>query len=460
MLKKYNIILKGFIPLFVLLAFAACKKEVTDIGLNLRPDGGVISGTRSAITDIVCRTVEEDSLRTDSLSTNIIGSINDPLFGESRASLVVQPLPEELDYDFSGASLDSVILRLKYERSQIVESVEQVLVEGDLDDEIVIDVYKLADDLDPSKRYYSNQDYTLGAQIGTYSGRFLFFDSVEVKVDNDTIKIAPELSIKLDASFGNEMLAEPIGTYASNDDFLNFLKGIVLVPRLNHASGDGAIVGVDARNSASDLTIYYNGDESKRFIFSTSSEVIGKYDIVNQPMDITNQKAGSGHFNKTYMQAMGGAKVKIDIPGLDSIIEKGEEVAILEAILRVKVDQSTIDADHKAPTRALLLIPNPDDGTNFPIIDFVDDVSPSNFYWLANSNYGGSYDASFGGYEFHFNRHLQSIIKDYNESGVNSFDGFYLLIPSDFPITPTRAVLDTDPLNQGIEVSVTYSKLN
>lgn len=447
-------------PLFVLLAFAACKKEVTDIGLNLRPDGGVINGTRSEITDIICRTIAEDSLRTDSLSTNIIGSINDVYFGESRASLIVQPLPEELDYDFSSASLDSVILRLKYERSQEVEGIEQILVQGDLNDEVIIDVYKLEDDLDPSIRYYSNQDYTLGTQIGTYSGRFLFYDSVDVKVEDDTIKIAPELSIKLDASFGNEMLAQPVSTYSSNDDFLNFLKGIVLVPRLNHASGDGVIVGVDARNSSSDLTIYYNGDESKRFIFSTSSEVIGKYETINQPAVITNQKSGSGHFNTTYMQAMGGAKVKIDVPGLDSIIEKGEEVAILEAVLRVKVDQSTVDANHKAPARALLLIPDPEDGTNFPFIDFIDDVSPSNFYWLANSNYGGSYDASFAGYEFHFNRHLQSLIKNFNENGVNSFDGFYLLIPSDFPITPTRAVLDTDPLNQGIEVSVTYSKLN
>lgn len=460
MKKELNKYLKGFLPLFVLLGLWSCKKEISEIGVGLRPDGGNINGVQVFIDDIITRTIAEDSLRTDSLSTNILGAINDPIFGESRASLIVQPKMKEVGYDFTSAVLDSLILTLKFDRSQFINGVEQLLVYGNLDDALEIDVYKVAEELIPSNKYYSNNAIALGDKIGTYSGRFYFHDSVEVVIDGDTQMTAPELRIRLDDAFGNEMLSQTSSVYSSQDAFLEYLKGIALVPRMNQQIGKGVIAGFELDQSKAGMKLYYDAGEVKEFIFSTSSEHIGLYDFASPNPDIISQKSGSGHYNTTYVQAMGGSKVKIDIPGLDSIIEKGEQLVINEAKITVKVDVSAIDAYHNVPYRMLLLIPDPEDGYNYPIIDYIDQIAPPNIDWLANTNYGGYYESSVGGYTFHFNRHLQSLIEEYNRTGENTFDGFYLLIPSDFPITPARAVLNTDINNKGIEVSVTYTKLN
>ena len=460
MSKNINKYLKGFLPLFVLLTILSCKKEITNIGVNLRPDNGAINGIKADISNIIARSIPEDSLRTDTLSTNILGVLNDPVFGQSSASLICQPILPADNPNFTSAVLDSITLKLKFKRSQIVDGVEQILVYGDLNDAIEIDVYKVDEELFPGNRYYSNSNITLGDQIGTFSGRFFFYDSVEVKQDGDTFMSGPELFIKLDNSFGNELLSQASSVFSSNDNFLDYLKGIALVPRLNQPVGEGVIAGIDASNAESALTVYYNGTESFDFIFNSNSERIGLYNTDNQTTAITSQHASSGHFNTTYVQAMGGSKVKIDIPGLDSIIEKGELVVINEAKLTVTLQSGSVDGFHKAPSRLLMLIPDPTTGSNFPIIDFIDQISPPDGSWIGYTNYGGSYESSIGGYEFHFNRHLQSLIEEYNKTGINNFDGFYILVPSDFPITPSRAVLNTDPNSGGIQVSVTYTKLN
>ncbi|MFY0643876.1 MAG: DUF4270 family protein [Bacteroidia bacterium] len=460
MTKRYKAYIKGFLPLFVLLGIFSCKKESSDIGVNLRPDGGAINAVQVSITDIVARTVQEDSLRTDSLDANVLGSLNDPIFGETGATLICQPLLPAFQYDFSGAVLDSIVLQLKYQQTQSVSGVDQTLVYGDLDDEITLDIYKIDEDLDAETRYYSNGNITLGSKIGTYVGKFMFYDSVQQISDGDTFMGAPVLRIRLDDAFGNEILSQPSLTFDSQDDFLNYLKGIALVPRMNHASGDGVMVALDVNSPSSNMVVYYNGNESKDFEFSTSSERINLYNISSPGVDLTDQFNGNGHYNTTYAQAMGAAKVKIDIPGLDSIIEKGIPVAINEAKLTFKVKSGTITSDYPSPVRLLLFEPNTSTGANVPIIDFIDAILPPSAEWLASSNYGGSFMNSSQSYEFHFNRFLQGLIEAYNETGVNGFNGFYLLIPSDKPITPSRVIFDTDPLNDGIQLSVSYTKLN
>jgi len=86
-----NYKVKGLLPLFFLLAFWGCKKESTNVGLELIGDG--ISKGESDTTFFASkvRTVESDSLPTSRLPSNILGVVQDPVFGLSKASLVVQP---------------------------------------------------------------------------------------------------------------------------------------------------------------------------------------------------------------------------------------------------------------------------------------------------------------------------------------------------------------------------------
>ena len=240
-----NIRIKGLLPLFFLITLLGCNKEGSDIGVNLRPDGGLINSTTEDFSLITCRTIAEDSVRTDSLNTNILGAINDPEFGTTRASLIIQPRLIENGFDLNGNSIDSAVLTLKFDRSQVLGGVENILTYGNLNSEVEIDVYKLDESLFAETNYYSNFRPTVGNKIGSFKGKFAFFDSVWVKINGDSSRVSPQLTIKLDNTFGQEMLDQPPSTYASGDDFLNYLKGIVLVPKTNLSPGNGAIVGID-----------------------------------------------------------------------------------------------------------------------------------------------------------------------------------------------------------------------
>ena len=139
-----NNISKGvLLPLLFLVSASSCNREATDIGVNLRPDNGAINSSFLELNDITCRTIQEDSLRTDSLSVNTLGVINDIDFGIRKASLIIQPRLKELNYDFSSNTVDSVELVLKYFRSQFADGFEQLLVYGDTSSTVNIDVFPI-----------------------------------------------------------------------------------------------------------------------------------------------------------------------------------------------------------------------------------------------------------------------------------------------------------------------------
>jgi hypothetical protein len=455
--KQNNIRIKGLLPLFFLLTFFACKKESTDIGVNFLPDGGNINSITESLSGIICRTIAEDSLRSDTLNTNILGAINDPIFGSSSASLIIQPLLSEAGDDLSGKTLDSIKLRLKFDKAQIIGGVENLTKYGDLNSTMEIEVYKLDEVLVAEDKYYSDYQPSLGDLVGSFTGKFEFFDSIMLVTNGDTTMEAPELSIALNNSFGQDILDKSGLVFNSADDWLDYLKGLVLVPKTSNLSiGEGAFVGIEASNTQSKMVLYYEDSLTREVPLGPASERINFYNYDNQSVDITSQKMSTGHYDQTYLQSLGGAKVKVDIPELSTLIEKGEKIVINEAVLSVSVVSTT--ENYPAPSRIILFKPN-EAGLNAAIIDYIDDIIPPSG-WFGYTNYGGAYNNDEKNYEFHFNRHLQGLIDEYIETETNEFDGFYLAIPSDFPITPSRAVLNTDSLNGGIKVSVTYTKLN
>ena len=148
----------------------------------------------------------------------------------------------------------------------------------------------------------------------------------------------------------------------------------------------------------------------------------------------------------------------------DAIIEIGDDKVINQASIRFLVDETTVDTGYKVPSRMFIQIPDTVDGTvhtnSIPFTDLFDRLSPPTFDWTGYTNYGGDYDASINGYSFRFNRYLQEIVKEYKETGVNKFNGFYLSVPSDFPVVPSRVVMNTDSTAGDVKVSITYTKLD
>jgi len=434
-ITKLNIKSKGLLPLFFLLVFWGCKKETTDIGVDILGDGN-LNSIEVLITDISARSVRDDSSRTDNLSSNTLGVVNDPIFGLSKSCLIVQPRLTQFGTDDTPKSIDSVKLILKYDYEQNVLGNNNILKYGDINSVLVMDVYKLNEDLVDTVKYYSTFKPELGDIVGTFTGSFNFSDSTS-------------LEIMLNNSFGQEMLDWNSDIYKDEAKFLKTLKGLVIVPRNNTLSGEGAIVCVEAGLNSSKLQLFYNDSLTKTIPMGSSSRRINYYET--QPsVNLTNQFNSTNNFRTTYAQSFGGAKIKVDLVGLDSVIKLGEKVVINEAKITFLLDQISITDEFKAPSRMFLVVPDTlNSKYSMPIIDLT-----------TTSNYGGDFNPVIKGYEFHFNRYLQQLVKEYAKTGKNNFNGFYLSIPSDYPVTPYRGVFKTDKDAGDIKVSITFTKLD
>jgi len=434
-ITKLNIKSKGLLPLFFLLVFWGCKKETTDIGVDILGDGN-LNSIEVLITDISARSVRDDSSRTDNLSSNTLGVVNDPIFGLSKSCLIVQPRLTQFGTDDTPKSIDSVKLILKYDYEQNVLGNNNILKYGDINSVLVMDIYKLNEDLVDTVKYYSTFKPELGDIVGTFTGSFNFSDSTS-------------LEIMLNNSFGQEMLDWNSDIYKDEAKFLKTLKGLVIVPRNNTLSGEGAIVCVEAGLNSSKLQLFYNDSLTKTIPMGSSSRRINYYET--QPsVNLTNQFNSTNNFRTTYAQSFGGAKIKVDLVGLDSVIKLGENVVINEAKITFLLDQISITDEFKAPSRMFLVVPDTlNSKYSMPIIDLT-----------TTSNYGGDFNPVIKGYEFHFNRYLQQLVKEYAKTGKNNFNGFYLSIPSDYPVTPYRGVFKTDKDAGDIKVSITFTKLD
>ena len=100
---------------------------------------------------------------------------------------------------------------------------------------MVFDIYKLGEDLSDDV-YFSNYTPSLGPKIGEYSGKFNL-DSVKREVDGEVVTLSPRMTVKLDNTFGQEILDYDETTLSSNDNFIEIMKGLVLIPR-SIVSGD------------------------------------------------------------------------------------------------------------------------------------------------------------------------------------------------------------------------------
>ena len=108
MKKSVSILL---VALWVM-CLCGCKKEIDVIGLNLQDDD--ILGADFTEVSISAHSVLEDSLPTKGLINNVVGTINDPVFGQTAAGFCTQFTVSGSNTVFpKQAELDSVVLNLQ-----------------------------------------------------------------------------------------------------------------------------------------------------------------------------------------------------------------------------------------------------------------------------------------------------------------------------------------------------------
>lgn len=438
-----------FLP-FLLFAvlIQSCKNEETDLGLNLLPVNGSLYGTVADTFTHFAWTVPGDSIKTDSLSSNILGALNDPEFGVSSASLYAQLRLPEINLNYgTNPVLDSCVLILKYGSGT---------VEGQPESPQKINVYRITEDLKPESGYYQNTPIAYGDKLGFYEGTFSPKDSVLSISKGDSTMLAPQLRIRLSQAFGQELIQTPISNYSSNLAFINWFKGIALIPASGSIpSGSGAIVPVELVNAVSSLVVYYNDSLKKEFRFTGESERIQRYSFNQRPAALQQQLNEPGKATSTaYVQGMSGTKMRINIPHLTNLVKDGRKALVQEASITFYPLAGTINSIHPAPERFLFMEVDSITGKNIPVIDLIDQLIPPSG-WRGFTNYGGLYSNSDGSVTFRFNRHMQYILDTYLETGVDINKGFTLNLTGDYPVTAGRFVVD----NTKTKIRVVYNKL-
>lgn len=438
-----------FLAILTLL-FQSCQNRESDLGLDLREDGGIFNALSAEDFSINAITVAEDSFTTDSLSAYLLGGLNDPGFGTTRSAIVTQAVLREFNFSFGiGTRIDSVVLALRYGSNTQVYGPNSIQT---------LRVYRLESDLERTTRYFSNSPYTKGGLIGSWTGKFAPKDSVTVIEKNKTYVDPPQLRIRLDNVFGAGIADAPSSVFTSNDAFIAFLKGLVIeADAAALGSGEGGIASFNLNSGFSRLQVYYNDSLFRSFDLGSPARKYAKYEVLNRSANVSEQLNSTGTFPLVYAQGMGSCKVKIEIPDLFAFLPEGKDVFIHEAHLSLTPDAGTVTDAFPLPERLNLFKPDPSGGANRAILDYLDFLNPNSQYPV----YGGSYNASEGSYSFRFNRELQEMIKAFRRGDLEVNRGFYITVPADFPMVPSRIVLKNDATGtQRIRLKVLYTELN
>ncbi len=420
----------------------SCKKTDENVGL-ITPDQNLDLLVLDTFT-ILTSTVEEDSLFVSQLTARLLGSVYHPEFGTSRASIVTEFRIPQVNFNFGpGAELDSIVLTLRYRDSGSFNGNPQA--------NQLIKVYDLNERLYIDSNYFSNRVFQRSfTAVGEYNGRFNTYDSITLIEKGLPVKYPAHLRIRLDNNtIGQRFINASTTDFSSNENFLNnILKGLYI-----DAEQVGTVDGIVAQflmtSVYSGITVYYNDTSKAVFPILNTCAFSSIYDNDFSGTPIASQIADpNSNYNTTFLQSKAGAKTKITIPNLLSLVSGETRYAVVSAKFTFKVDPSSITSGFNPPER-LNLFAIDSLGRSQAVIDLFQEPAL----------YGGSYNSTNQTYTFNIARHMQAILKEFTENESNVNRGLYLLMPTDRPLTGSRLKMDMSKGN-GIKFELSLIKIN
>lgn len=334
------------------LLFIGCEKPNDELGFNQVIDGvpgvadlvfdNIISYTHGQDSILVALARESQSALGGYAGNRLLGSMTDGIFGRAEASVVGQLALEENDIEFGdNPQIDSVFLFLQYNGYY-----------GDTFKPMNYEVYQLNGDIVPNgvlldaegdvvdSAYYSDYVPDYSQKLGELLNHRPKPKSSRI-LGGDVVSAG--LKIPLDSAWFRANVIEASSDVFSDDEsFIEYFKGLYI----RTVGTDGSIVYLNLNTSNSGIHMYFHEKadttkEAKRvgfnFLQSNSPIPINlsvfSQDYVGAPVafNINAQDSVLGE-EVNYCQAMGGVYTVFEIPGLDSISNKGYLVnqAILE----------------------------------------------------------------------------------------------------------------------------------
>ena len=449
-MKRFNIYNAVIFILIVFISalFTSCNKE-SSIGLELLPSGDLITARGSLIKDdISAYTFTENNLRTDERSHSLLGSIKDPVFGTTTVDLAAQfRLYGYPDYG-KNASVDSVKLYLAYR-----------VIYGDTLTYQKFKVYELESDLNVDASYTQDVDLKSMASTNLLGEREY---RPRVRLDSATADTFYQLiSIPIDNSLGEKLMAADSSQTVNNDDFLKYFKGLLIESEPVTEEG-GTILSMELVPSGgfpgSFVQVYFNNDSTRSITDSTKRDTSFVVPYIISPYSarvnrIVHDYSGTPFYENLdsesvedsliYLQASGGLRAKITIDDLTSWADS-TNTAINKAELIFQIDSSASDMERYPPPNQIYLTYIDTAGVERLPVD----------YSFSPDYYGGVLNTSDNTYRFNITQQLQNIIE-----GKIINKGFYLTTGR-LTDRANRVVLKGSTSKTGINLIITYSKFN
>ena len=297
----------------------------------------------------------------------LFGNFADPLMGTSSASIYLQPRLRSLNEDFTGATLDSIVLILPYDSTGIYGYGDSLIV----NETFGVDVLRVIEDIPNNESLFSNASFaTDPTPLGTHE--FVPDLSVRrfVSASGDSIDIR-YLSIPLVSEFGEELLGKDSTAFASNDALFEFLKGIHIVPSRSTSGVLSFLLRPDLSIHGGIYLYYQQDGESKVFhLRSANDSARNTFLQTNNSGALVEDFLDGSEISRdtNFIQGMGGVRTQIKFPYISAL----ENVLVNKAELELSVAELENDnLSQYPPIDQLIVFQRNTDNTLSPVIDLV-----------------------------------------------------------------------------------------
>src|SRR5690606_20660270 len=199
---------------------------------------------------VVCRTVMEDSLRSEGTSYQLLVATRTAEFGLNRSSVAISFALPNSSFAFpAGVTIDSVVLQAVYTGSNQYA--------GNLSTPMNIRVAEIDGRLYTDSGYFSDREVlTKGSTVNFPNIVHSLTDSVYLVENGNNVVYPPHLRLNLGQEMVDKMLNAQAGDLGSNTSFQDYFNGLKIeVDPSTLSNGAGNIVYLNLNHASSGLAV-------------------------------------------------------------------------------------------------------------------------------------------------------------------------------------------------------------
>jgi hypothetical protein len=469
--NKISISKFAFLILGCAIVAASCEDEGSTIGGNILPKEEIVGVYNYDAMPVHTNNILMDSIQSDDVDYALLGHLNDPEFGNSRADFFGQltlgsKVPNGVFNPYDGYIVDSAKIFLSFQKLWLV---------GDTVANHKVSIYRLTQSPDRLKNYYSNHDmngwYDPSEPIAerVMNAKDILLGEKEKRDSVWNIsKRDHQWAFKLNDQTANYLFNLDKASLESREAFTNAFKGIYITSELQDHSSAGTMMKFDILNQKSYMTLYYSYIRKDKyntvidtlhynfsFYFNREGLRANRFENENSVIDLNPNP------QFLYVQSLAGSAAQFKFPAdiynwQDSVREDSEHkigISTVDFVFHIDTAQSK-PKKYNLPTQLQIKQRNPKSGK----LETPTFLTSSGTYEQAFI--GGAVNLSTLTYHFRFARgFFESVLK--NDDKI--FEREFYLVPSTSKSDYTRVVLkSSEAINneQRLKLDIKYVKFH